>query len=102
MHKLSITIIWCNQCAGYAYDRRSVGIKRYRNKRHFAVRIAVHPELQGRGIGQKMLQQLDQMAAKHIAYLSTSFGATEAMNSFANPANTSGDDGIPSRAVRSY
>ncbi|MCM2248873.1 GNAT family N-acetyltransferase, partial [Klebsiella pneumoniae] len=38
------------------------------------MRIAVHPELQGRGIGQKMLQQIDQMAAKHIAYLSTSFG----------------------------
>ncbi|MEN2268092.1 GNAT family N-acetyltransferase [Vibrio diabolicus] len=51
------------------------------------MRIAVHPELQGRGIGQKMLQQLDQMAAKHIAYLSTSFGATEELVYFWRQSN---------------
>ncbi|MCR9980583.1 GNAT family N-acetyltransferase [Vibrio diabolicus] len=51
------------------------------------MRIAVHPALQGRGIGQKMLQQLEQMAAKHIAYLSTSFGATEELVYFWRQSN---------------
>ncbi|PFG58641.1 tRNA(Met)-cytidine N(4)-acetyltransferase [Vibrio sp. ES.051] len=46
------------------------------------MRIAVHPELQGQGIGQKMLQQLELFVAPHISYLSTSFGATEELIHF--------------------
>ncbi len=35
------------------------------------MRIAVHPELQGRGIGQHMLSLLEQSTPSHISYLST-------------------------------
>jgi len=51
------------------------------------MRIAVHPVLQGKGIGQKMLQQLERMVATHIAYLSTSFGATEELIHFWQQSN---------------
>ncbi|MFZ3418166.1 GNAT family N-acetyltransferase [Vibrio harveyi] len=46
------------------------------------MRIAVHPELQGRGIGQHMLSLLEQSTPSHISYLSTSFGATEELIKF--------------------
>ncbi|PQJ42411.1 DEAD/DEAH box helicase [Vibrio campbellii] len=46
------------------------------------MRIAVHPDLQGQGIGQQMLKLLEQTTAPHISYLSTSFGATEELIAF--------------------
>ncbi|QLK47696.1 tRNA(Met) cytidine acetyltransferase [Vibrio owensii] len=46
------------------------------------MRIAVHPDLQGQGIGQQMLRQLEQSTLPHISYLSTSFGATEELITF--------------------
>ncbi|AUV89326.1 GNAT family N-acetyltransferase [Vibrio campbellii] len=46
------------------------------------MRIAVHPDLQGQGIGQQMLKQLEQSTPPHISYLSTSFGATEELITF--------------------
>jgi tRNA(Met) cytidine acetyltransferase len=46
------------------------------------MRIAVHPELQRLGIGQKMLSQLQEMVPPHISYLSTSFGATSELIQF--------------------
>ncbi|GLR06836.1 tRNA(Met) cytidine acetyltransferase TmcA [Vibrio hyugaensis] len=46
------------------------------------MRIAVHPDLQGQGIGQQMLKQLEQTIPPHISYLSTSFGATEELIAF--------------------
>jgi tRNA(Met) cytidine acetyltransferase len=46
------------------------------------MRIAVHPELQRRGVGQKMLSQLEQSLPAHISYLSTSFGLTEELLHF--------------------
>lgn len=41
------------------------------------MRIAVHPQVQGNGLGQYILKQLEQLVAPNISYLSTSFGATE-------------------------
>ncbi|CAE6935903.1 Catalyzes the formation of N(4)-acetylcytidine (ac(4)C) at the wobble position of tRNA(Met) [Vibrio sp. B1REV9] len=46
------------------------------------MRIAVHPSVQGQGIGQKILEQLHQSVASHISYLSTSFGATTELVQF--------------------
>ncbi|MGR5132371.1 tRNA(Met) cytidine acetyltransferase TmcA [Vibrio alfacsensis] len=46
------------------------------------MRIAVHPKLQGNGIGQYILKQFEQSLAPHISYLSTSFGATEELIHF--------------------
>lgn len=44
------------------------------------MRIAVHPDLQGRGIGQRMLAQLSQQV--ECDFLSTSFGATSELVDF--------------------
>ncbi|MGP8308657.1 tRNA(Met) cytidine acetyltransferase TmcA [Vibrio sp. YIC-376] len=46
------------------------------------MRIAVHPELQRKGVGQKMLNQLEQSIPAHVSYLSTSFGLTEELFHF--------------------
>lgn len=46
------------------------------------MRIAVHPEFQRKGVGQKMLNQLEQLLPAHISYLSTSFGLTEELFHF--------------------
>ncbi len=47
------------------------------------MRIAVHPRLQSRGIGQKMLSHLEQsVVPPHISYLSTSFGLTDELFQF--------------------
>ncbi|TMX43889.1 DEAD/DEAH box helicase [Vibrio rotiferianus] len=46
------------------------------------MRIAVHPEFQGQGIGQQMLAKLEEDAPSHISYLSTSFGATSELIRF--------------------
>ncbi|NVC94230.1 tRNA(Met) cytidine acetyltransferase [Vibrio natriegens] len=46
------------------------------------MRIAVHPELQNKGLGKRMLAQLEQSLPSHVNYLSTSFGLTEELLSF--------------------
>lgn len=46
------------------------------------MRIAVHPELQNKGLGKQMLSQLEQALPFHINYLSTSFGLTEELLCF--------------------
>ncbi len=47
------------------------------------MRIAVHPQLQSRGIGMKMLSLLEQsLLPPHISYLSTSFGLTDELFKF--------------------
>ncbi|HIO93334.1 MAG TPA: tRNA(Met) cytidine acetyltransferase [Leucothrix mucor] len=53
------------------------------------MRIAVHPELQGKGVGSYLLQQIIKSSKKQgIAdYIATSFGATPKLVSFWNKAN---------------
>ncbi len=46
------------------------------------MRIAVHPELQRKGVGQKMLSDLQQHLPHYISYLSTSFGLTDELLHF--------------------
>ncbi len=46
------------------------------------MRIAVHPQLQRKGIGQQMLHLLEQSLLPHVSYLSTSFGLTEELFHF--------------------
>ncbi|MDV6251893.1 tRNA(Met) cytidine acetyltransferase TmcA [Vibrio sp. EA2] len=46
------------------------------------MRIAVHPELQNKGLGKQMLSQLEQYLPSHINYLSTSFGLTDELLRF--------------------
>lgn len=46
------------------------------------MRIAVHPELQNKGLGKRMLAQFEQSLASHVNYLSTSFGLTEELLRF--------------------
>lgn len=46
------------------------------------MRIAVHPQLQHKGIGKMMLSQLEQSLPPHVSYLSTSFGLTEELFQF--------------------
>ncbi|EJC7086468.1 tRNA(Met) cytidine acetyltransferase, partial [Vibrio parahaemolyticus] len=46
------------------------------------MRIAVHPDLQGLGIGKLMLTLLEESVGAHVDYLSTSFGATDELIQF--------------------
>ncbi|HGS4941829.1 TPA: tRNA(Met) cytidine acetyltransferase TmcA, partial [Vibrio parahaemolyticus] len=46
------------------------------------MRIAVHPDLQGLGIGKRMLTLLEESVGAHVDYLSTSFGATDELIQF--------------------
>ncbi|EJC6761550.1 tRNA(Met) cytidine acetyltransferase, partial [Vibrio parahaemolyticus] len=46
------------------------------------MRIAVHPDLQGSGIGKRMLTLLEESVGAHVDYLSTSFGATDELIQF--------------------
>ncbi|WMN89499.1 GNAT family N-acetyltransferase [Vibrio parahaemolyticus] len=46
------------------------------------MRIAVHPELQNKGLGKRMLAQFEQSLPSHVNYLSTSFGLTEELLRF--------------------
>ncbi|ENY4981973.1 tRNA(Met) cytidine acetyltransferase, partial [Vibrio parahaemolyticus] len=46
------------------------------------MRIAVHPDLQGLGIGKRMLTLLEESVGEHVDYLSTSFGATDELIQF--------------------
>ncbi|MDG2681069.1 GNAT family N-acetyltransferase, partial [Vibrio parahaemolyticus] len=46
------------------------------------MRIAVHPDLQGLGIGKHMLTLLEESVGAHVDYLSTSFGATDELIQF--------------------
>ncbi|CAM2915160.1 GNAT family N-acetyltransferase [Vibrio rarus] len=46
------------------------------------MRIAVHPDCQGQGIGHLMLEQLCQRLHKQVAYISTCFGVTEQLLHF--------------------
>ncbi len=48
------------------------------------MRIAVHPELQNKGLGKRMLSQLEQSLPSHVNYLSTSFGLTDELLRFWN------------------
>lgn len=48
------------------------------------MRIAVHPELQNKGLGKRMLTQLEQSLPSHVNYLSTSFGLTDELLRFWN------------------
>ncbi|MBR9786919.1 MAG: tRNA(Met) cytidine acetyltransferase [Vibrionaceae bacterium] len=48
------------------------------------MRIAVHPELQNKGIGKQMLFQLERSLPSNVTYLSTSFGLTEELLRFWN------------------
>jgi tRNA(Met) cytidine acetyltransferase len=41
------------------------------------MRIAVHPNLQGQGIGSQMLAELERLLKGRVDYLATSFGATK-------------------------
>ncbi|CAM3969150.1 tRNA(Met) cytidine acetyltransferase TmcA [Vibrio neonatus] len=46
------------------------------------MRIAVHPQLQGKGMGSWMLSQLESLQGNEVAYLSTSFGVTGELFNF--------------------
>ncbi|EJG0933731.1 tRNA(Met) cytidine acetyltransferase, partial [Vibrio parahaemolyticus O1] len=46
------------------------------------MRIAVRPDLQGLGIGKRMLTLLEESVGEHVDYLSTSFGATDELIQF--------------------
>ncbi|ANQ24862.1 DEAD/DEAH box helicase [Vibrio natriegens] len=48
------------------------------------MRIAVHPELQNKGLGKRILTQLEQSLPSHVNYLSTSFGLTDELLRFWN------------------
>ncbi len=50
------------------------------------MRIAVHPKLQGHGIGSEMLLRLESMLKGKVDYLATSFGATKELLHFWNKA----------------
>lgn len=46
------------------------------------MRIAVHPDWQGRGIGQNLLAQLQTLLKDKTDYLATSFGASAGLVRF--------------------